>query len=146
MSYNCSSPKPKDMHYEYNYEANFFIPTWVIILACVFALIEIIAMWKVFTKAGQPGWASLIPIYNIYIMTKITGKPGIWVLLMFIPLVNIVFGIWLLNMISKSFGHDEGSTATSLIFFLFFSFSRRNGNAIPEKFDPPPKQPITTSG
>jgi hypothetical protein len=48
-------------------------------------------MWKVFTKAGQPGWAAIIPIYNIYIMTKIAGKPGIWVLWIFIvPVVNII--------------------------------------------------------
>ena len=98
------------MEYKYEYEANFSIPAWVIVLICVFALLQIIAQWKVFTKAGQPGWACIIPIYNIYIMTKIAGKPGIWVLWMIIPLVNIVFVIWLYNMISKSFGHDEGFT------------------------------------
>ena len=49
------------------------------------------AMWKVFEKAGQPGWAAIIPIYNFYIMTKIAGKPGYWTLLCLIPLVNIVF-------------------------------------------------------
>ena len=83
------------MEYKYEYQWNFFIPTWVMILFCVILLFQIIAMWKVFTKAGQPGWACIIPIYNIYIMTKIAGKPGIWVLWMLIPLVNIVFVIWL---------------------------------------------------
>ena len=108
------------MEYKYEYEANFSIPAWVIVLICVFALLQIIAQWKVFTKAGQPGWACIIPIYNIYIMTKIAGKPGIWVLWMIIPLVNIVFVIWLYNMISKSFGHDEGFTVGLILLGIIF--------------------------
>src|SRR5438045_4802045 len=97
------------------YGSDYSLPTWAIILICVIGLLVIIAEWKVFVKAGQPGWACIIPIYNIYIMTKITGKPGIWTLWCLIPFVNIVFIIWLYNMISKSFGKDEGFTA-GLIF------------------------------
>jgi hypothetical protein len=108
------------MEYKYEYQGYFFIPTWVMVLFCVILLFQLIAMWKVFTKAGQPGWACLIPIYNIYIMTKIVGKPGIWVLYMIIPFVNIVFVIWLYNMISKSFGHDEGFTAGLIFLGVIF--------------------------
>ena len=108
------------MEYEYQYEANYGLPTWAIILICAIALIQIIAQWKVFTKAGQPGWACIIPIYNIYIMTKIAGKPGIWTLWCLIPFVNIVFIIWLYNMISKSFGHDEGFTAGLILLSFIF--------------------------
>lgn len=68
-------------------------------------------MWKVFTKAGHAGWAAIIPIYNIYIMTKIGGKPRYWASLCLIPFVNYIFIIWLYNMISKSFGKDEAFTA-----------------------------------
>ncbi len=68
------------------------------------------ATWKVFSKAGQPGWASVIPVYNLYTMLKLAGKPGWWIILMIIPGLNIIFGIWTLNMISKSFGKDEGFT------------------------------------
>src|ERR1700677_1382150 len=50
-------------------------------------VLVIIGMWKLFTKAGEPGWASIIPIYNIYIICKIVGKPGWWVLLMCIPFI-----------------------------------------------------------
>lgn len=60
------------------------------------------------TKAGQPGWACIIPIYNVYIMCKIAGRPGWWVLLMFIPVVNLVIAIILLIDISKSFGMGVG--------------------------------------
>jgi hypothetical protein len=89
----------------------------VICLAIVVFLIA--AQWRVFEKAGQPGWAAIIPIYNTYIMTKIGGKPGWWVvIILLIPVVNIIFAIWLLNMVSKSFGKDEGFTA-GLVFLGF---------------------------
>jgi len=102
-----------------NQFAFFFNPVFIICwLAIIIFLIA--AQWKVFVKAGQPGWAAIIPIYNIYIMTKIAGKPGIWTLLMFIPLVNIIFVIWLYNMISKSFGHDEGFTAGLILLGIIF--------------------------
>lgn len=56
-----------------------------LIVACV------AAMWKVFTKAGQPGWAILVPFYNLYVMLKIAGRPGWWLILAFIPVVNLIF-------------------------------------------------------
>ena len=108
------------METEFHYEASFTIPVWAFVLMGVFAIFMIASMWKVFTKAGQPGWACLIPFYNIYIMTKIAGKPGIWVLWMCIPLVNIVFMIWLYNMLSKSFGHEEGFTVGLILLGIIF--------------------------
>lgn len=48
----------------------------------------IIAMWRIFTKAGQPGWAAIIPFYNIYVLMKVVGRPGWWLILFLIPLVN----------------------------------------------------------
>lgn len=70
------------------------------------AVVFIIGMWKVFEKAGQPGWASLIPIYNTYILIKIAGRPGWWLLLMLIPLVNIVIFLLLSIDIAKAFGQS----------------------------------------
>jgi Family of unknown function (DUF5684) len=96
------------------------IPIGAIIFLLAFAIFIIAAMWKVFVKAGQPGWAAIIPIYNIYIMTKIAGKPGYWTLLCLIPFLNIVFSIWLHNMISKSFGKDEGFTVGLVILGFIF--------------------------
>lgn len=81
-----------------------------IILALAFVVFFIASMWKVFEKAGQPGWACIIPIYNLYIMTKIVGKPGWWVVMFIIPIVNYIFLIWMYNLISKSFGKDVGFT------------------------------------
>ena len=59
---------------------NGFSPTFIIIWLA-FVVFILAAMWKVFEKAGQPGWAAIIPIYNLYILTKIAGKPGRWVLM-----------------------------------------------------------------
>lgn len=105
---------------EYEYEVSGELPMGVIIAILAVAVFVIAAMWKVFTKAGQPGWAAIIPIYNVYIMTKIAGKPGYWTLLCLIPLLNLVFLIWLYNMISKSFGKDEGFTAGLVFLGLIF--------------------------
>lgn len=81
----------------------------------------IITMWKINTKAGQPGWACIIPIYGGLVMLKIIGKPWWWLLLFFIPIVNIIYAIWATNLLSKSFGKDEGFTV-ALIFlgFIFY--------------------------
>ena len=78
------------------------------IVGLLVALLLIVAMWKVFTKAGQPGWASIIPIYNLYIWCKIVGRPGWWILLMLIPFVNIIVGIILCIDMAKSFGNGAG--------------------------------------
>jgi hypothetical protein len=51
------------------------------LVSLTLALFVIVAMWKVFTKAGQPGWGAIIPIYNVYLLCKIAGKPGWWVIL-----------------------------------------------------------------
>jgi len=72
----------------------------------VFALILIVGLWKVYVKADQPGWAAIIPIYNIYILTKIIGRPWWWLLLLFVPIVNIVVSIIMAIDLAKSFGKD----------------------------------------
>ena len=78
------------------------------IIGLLIALLLIVAMWKVFTKAGQPGWASIIPIYNLYIWCKIVGRPWWWILLMLIPFVNFIVGIILCIDLPKSFGKGAG--------------------------------------
>lgn len=78
-------------------------------------------MWKMFEKAGQPGWGCIIPIYNIYLLCKIAGRPWWWLLLMLIPLVSLVVAIMLCVDIAKSFGKGVGF-AIGLIFlgFVFY--------------------------
>src|SRR6266511_5252098 len=91
------------------------------IVGLLIALLLIIAMWKVFTKAGQPGWASIIPIYNLYIWCKIVGRPGWWILLMLIPFVNFIICIILCIDLAKSFGKGVGfGIGLALLGIIFF--------------------------
>jgi uncharacterized membrane protein YhaH (DUF805 family) len=92
---------------EYTTTANGPGPVFWIVYAAVM-LFMLAAMWKVFTKAGQPGWAILIPIYNLYVMCKIAGRPGWWVILLLIPFVNLIFIIILDIDIAKRFGKGVG--------------------------------------
>ncbi len=64
---------------EYSYSSQGQAPSPAVIIAeLLIALFVIVAMWKVFTKAGRPGWAAIIPIYNMYVWCKIVGRPGWW--------------------------------------------------------------------
>jgi hypothetical protein len=76
----------------------------LIVFYLILVIVLIAAMWKIFTKAGHPGWAAIVPFYNIYILLKIVGRPGWWLLLMFIPFVDIVIGIIVAFDLAKSFG------------------------------------------
>lgn len=96
------------------------IGTGAVILYLAIVVIMIIGMWKVFEKAGKPGWAAIIPIYNLIVLIEIVGKPMIWILWLIIPCVNFVFIVWLYNLVAKSFGKSEGFTVGMLIFPYIF--------------------------
>jgi hypothetical protein len=91
---------------------------WVIYVAILVVLI--IAGWKMYEKAGEPGWAFIIPIYSFLVLLKIVGKPWWWLLLMLIPVVNLVFAVWTYNMLSKSFGKTEGFTVGLVLLGFIF--------------------------
>ena len=71
-------------------------------------VLMIAAIWKLFTKAGEPGWASIVPIYGTIVLLRITGRPWWWIFLFFIPLVNIVILIIHYIDIAKSYGKGVG--------------------------------------
>jgi hypothetical protein len=79
---------------------------WIAWLA--FWILFIVAGWRLFEKAGQPGWASLVPIYNAYVMLKIVGRPAWWLILMVIPFVNFIVWIVVALDLAKSFGQGSG--------------------------------------
>jgi uncharacterized membrane protein YhaH (DUF805 family) len=95
--------------------AGAFIGFIVYVAVIVF---EIAALWKVFTKAGHPGWAAIIPFYNVYVILKIVGRPGWWLVLFIIPFVNIVIWIIVAIDLAKSFAKSTGF-AIGLIFLDF---------------------------
>lgn len=79
---------------------------WIVWLAVVVFVIA--AWWRVFEKAGKPGWAAIVPIYNIIVVLEIAGKPLWWILLCLIPLVNIVVIVIVYIAFARNFGKGVG--------------------------------------
>jgi hypothetical protein len=96
--------------------AALFGSTMLMVILAMVAVV-VIGGWKVFVKAGQPGWAILVPIYNAYILLQIAGRPGWWLLLYLIPLVNIVVGVIVAMDVAKSFG-QSAAFGIVLLFLL----------------------------
>jgi hypothetical protein len=89
------------------------------VLYLVIAVVAIVALWKIFVKAGEPGWAGIIPLYNTYTMVKIAGLNPWLFLLLLIPVVNVVFAIYVMIKIGEAFGKSVG---WSVIFLVILSF------------------------
>jgi hypothetical protein len=87
----------------------------------VVVLIGIASLWIIFQKAGKPGWASIVPIYNIIVLLEIIEKPIIWLLFLLIPLVGIIFSIMMVVELAKKFGKDTGF-ALGMIFLPFIFY------------------------
>lgn len=87
----------------------------MIIVALALMIFCVAVMWKVFCKAGEPGWASLIPFYNLYVMTRITWGRGWLFIFGFLPLGNLIFAIFTMIKLAKVFG-KKGGFACGLIF------------------------------
>jgi hypothetical protein len=84
-------------------------------------------IWKIFVKAGKPGWAAIIPFYNIYVELEILGLPWWFLLLMFVPVANIVISIMIIfglaKVFGKSIGFGFGMLFLSFIFIPILAFS-----------------------
>ena len=89
----------------------------------------LVSLWKVFEKCGKPGWTGIIPIYNLYILLQIIGKPTWWIILCLIPGVNIVIAIFVHIEVAKCFGKEPpvgfalGLTFLPFIFLPILAFS-----------------------
>ncbi len=87
----------------------------------------IAGIWKVFVKANKPGWAALVPIYNLFVMAEVGGKPSWWAILMFVPLVNLIVLVLICMGVAKNFGKSElygiGLALLGFIFFPLLGFS-----------------------
>lgn len=93
----------------------------VFLITIPVAVLAIAGMWMVFTKAGEPGWASIVPIYNVIVLLKIADKPLWWILLLLIPFVNIVIGFIVLIDVAHNFGKSTGfGVGLALLGFIFF--------------------------
>lgn len=95
------------------------VSTGTMIFSLIISVLALVAMWKLFSKAGEAGWKSIIPIYNIYTAVKLfwaNANPVLMTVLMFVPLVNIIIALILSYKIIASFGKGVGFFILSLLF------------------------------
>jgi hypothetical protein len=91
----------------------------IIYLAIIVLLIA--GFWKIFTKAGQPGWMAIIPILNLFVLLKIVGKPGWWIVLYCIPFLNAIAHILVALELAKVFGKGTGFAVGLIVLpFIFY--------------------------
>ena len=93
-----------------------FMVVWLALVVGVLA-----GIWKTFAKAGQPGWAAIIPFYNIIVMLQIAGRPTWWIILFFVPVVSLVIAILVSIDIAKNFGKGAGfGIGLAFLGFIFY--------------------------
>jgi len=94
---------------------------FLLFVVYIAVLVLVIAgWWKIFVKAGHPGWGAIIPIYNVYLMCKTAGRPGWWVILYIIPFVNIVVSAMVAIEIARAFAKSTGfGVGLWLLSFVF---------------------------
>jgi hypothetical protein len=91
-----------------------------VIIYFALVVLMIVSFWRVFVKANEPGWASIIPVYNLIVLLRIVDKPWWWFFLLLIPLVNIVIAIIVMVALAKSF--DKGGMFAVGLLLLPFIF------------------------
>jgi hypothetical protein len=99
------------------------------LLTLIYLLVVVLwiaGMWTTFAKAGEPGWAAIIPIYNIIVLLKIAGRPIWWIVLLLIPIVDlivaIVVGIDVARGFSRGAGFGVGLAFLGFIFYPILGF------------------------
>ena len=83
-------------------------------------ILIIASMWKIFTKAGKPGWAAIIPIYNLVVLLEIIKKPLWWIILLLIPIVNFIVIIIVYVELAKAFGKGVGFAIGLILLGIIF--------------------------
>lgn len=96
------------------------------LLWVAFVVFELAAVWKVYAKAGQPGWGAFVPVYNLYLLVKMAGRPGWWTLLFFVPVANFIVAILVSVEVAGNFGKSTlfgvGLALLPAIFYPILGF------------------------
>lgn len=116
----------------------------IMLISLAVAVLVVASMWKLYIKAGKKGWESIVPIYNIIVLLDIVKKPGWWIILYFIPVVNFVTSIVVTHALSKSFGKDGGFTLGLIILPFIFYPILGFGNATYIQAQTPQSPPVVT--
>lgn len=87
-----------------DYTVYYTVSPMVSLLALVWSVLLIVALWRVYTKAGEHGWAAIVPFYNTYVLFRVAGFNPWLFLLLLIPIVNIVMGVIVLYRVAVNFG------------------------------------------
>lgn len=102
-------------------ESSLTILSIVAIVSLAIFILQIVAKWKIFDKAGEHGWAALIPFYNTYVLYKITWENGLFFLLSYIPCLNVIVTVMTNMKLSAVFGKNDGfAIGLSLLGFIFY--------------------------
>lgn len=93
----------------------FWLLVWLLVILIY------VSLWRIYKKAGKPGWGSIIPIYNVILWLEMAGKPAWWIFLFFIPVVNIVLAIKVNIRVAENFGKSAafGGLGLSFLGFIF---------------------------
>ena len=94
-----------------------FVLVWLLL-----ALFFVVVSWRIFTKAGEPGWASIVPVYNAIVLLKIAGKPWWWIFIMWLVIPVFIAYVDLAHRFGKSTGFGVGLVLLSPIFFPILAF------------------------
>lgn len=123
------------------------LPTIISLALCVFVLV---CMWIVFRKAGKPGWAAIVPFYNLYVLFDITWGSGMRFLLLLIPIYNIILGIQTQVRLARAFGKSGGFAAGLVflpyIFIPLLAFGKETYQGVPVKAAPYQNNPYQQGG
>lgn len=92
------------------------------VTSIIFYILWVVAVWKIFTKAGYSGFLAIIPIVNVFFLVKITGYSAWMTLLLFIPIVNFIFGIFLAIRLGDRFGKSAVWSLFLLWLFQIIGF------------------------
>jgi hypothetical protein len=92
----------------------------VVLVVLALVVLTVVANWRIYQKAGKPGWASIVPFYNSVIMLEFTNRPLWWVILLFVPVVNIVVGILMMRRLAGVFGKGIGFTVGLVLLPFIF--------------------------
>ncbi len=102
------------------------IGTGMAVFWLAFLVLMIVSGWKIFAKAGKPGWAIIVPIYNVIVLLQICGRPIWWIVLFLVPIVNLVIAIIITVDLAKAFGHGIGFAVglmlAGIVFYPLLAF------------------------